>query len=105
MLDPSNAAIGNAANFRVFMRSFFPVRPFCSLCDHLALSMGLEGIVSKRRDRANGAGGCRRWLKVKNPAHLAYSKVRDQLQRWYSPGKRSPVALALMPRRSQLRDA
>jgi bifunctional non-homologous end joining protein LigD len=44
-----------------------------------ACRMGLEGIVSKRRDRAYGAGQCRHWLKVKNPAHPAYSRVRDAL--------------------------
>jgi ATP-dependent DNA ligase len=35
--------------------------------------MGLEGIVSKRRDCAYAAGKCRRWVKTKNPAHPAYS--------------------------------
>jgi bifunctional non-homologous end joining protein LigD len=37
------------------------------------------GIVSKRRDRTYGAGGCRHWIKVKNPAHSAYIRVRDKL--------------------------
>jgi bifunctional non-homologous end joining protein LigD len=44
-----------------------------------ACHLGLEGIVSKRCDRAYGAGKCRYWVKVKNPAHPAYSRVRDQL--------------------------
>jgi bifunctional non-homologous end joining protein LigD len=44
-----------------------------------ACDMGLEGIVSKRSDGAYGAGRCRHWLKVKNPAHPAYSRVRDAL--------------------------
>jgi hypothetical protein len=39
--------------------------------------MGLEGIVSKRLDRAYGAGKCKHWVKVKNPAHPAYFKARD----------------------------
>jgi ATP-dependent DNA ligase len=38
-----------------------------------------EGIVSKRRDRAYTPGKCRHWVKTKNPAHPAYSRVRDQL--------------------------
>ena len=39
----------------------------------------LEGIVSKRRDCAYATGKCRHWVKTKNPAHPAYSRVRDQL--------------------------
>jgi hypothetical protein len=42
--------------------------------------MGLEGIVSKRLDRAYGAGRCGHWIKVKNPAHPAYSRVRELYQ-------------------------
>jgi bifunctional non-homologous end joining protein LigD len=34
----------------------------------VACNMGLEGIVSKRLDRAYGAGRCANWIKVKNPA-------------------------------------
>jgi hypothetical protein len=45
----------------------------------VACNMGLEGIVSKRLDRAYGAGRCKYWIKIKNPAHLAYSRVRDHL--------------------------
>jgi hypothetical protein len=41
--------------------------------------MGLEGIVSKRRDCAYTPGKCRHWVKTKNPAHPAYSRVMDQL--------------------------
>ena len=47
---------------------------FRVVCD-----MGLEGIVSKRRDRAYTPGKCEHWMKTKNPAHPAYSRVRDQL--------------------------
>jgi bifunctional non-homologous end joining protein LigD len=43
-------------------------------------NMGLEGIVSKRLDRAYGAGRCRHWIKIKNPAHPANSRVRDVYQ-------------------------
>jgi bifunctional non-homologous end joining protein LigD len=42
-------------------------------------NMGLEGVVSKRLDRAYGAGRCKHWIKIKNPAHPAYSRFRDQL--------------------------
>jgi bifunctional non-homologous end joining protein LigD len=45
----------------------------------VACSMGVEGIVSKRRDSAYTPGKCRHWVKTKNPAHPAYSRVRDQL--------------------------
>jgi bifunctional non-homologous end joining protein LigD len=34
-----------------------------------ACDLGLEGIVSKRLDRAYSAGKCSHWVKVKNPAH------------------------------------
>jgi bifunctional non-homologous end joining protein LigD len=34
----------------------------------VACNMGLEGIVSKRLDRAYGTGKCKHWIKVKNPA-------------------------------------
>jgi bifunctional non-homologous end joining protein LigD len=42
-----------------------------------ACHLGLEGVVSKRLDRAYDAGKCKHWLKVKNPAHPA--RVRDRL--------------------------
>jgi bifunctional non-homologous end joining protein LigD len=44
----------------------------------VACNMGLEGIVSKRRDRAYTPGKCRHWVKTKNPAHPTYSRVRDR---------------------------
>jgi hypothetical protein len=43
----------------------------------VACNMDLEGIVSKRLDHAYCAGRCKHWVKVKNPAHPAYSRVRD----------------------------
>jgi ATP-dependent DNA ligase len=43
-----------------------------------ACNMGLEGMVSKHRDRAYGAGRCTHWIKVKNRAHPAYRRVQDQ---------------------------
>jgi len=51
----------------------------CDIGDVLfrvACNMGLEGIVSKRLDRAYGADRCAHWLKIKNPVHPAYSRVR-----------------------------
>jgi bifunctional non-homologous end joining protein LigD len=47
----------------------------------VACNRGLEGIVSKHLDRSYGAGRCRHWIKIKNPAHPAYSRVRDALTR------------------------
>ncbi|MCP1778868.1 ATP-dependent DNA ligase [Bradyrhizobium barranii subsp. barranii] len=43
-----------------------------------ACQMGLEGLVSKHRERAYGAGRCTHWIKVKNTAHPAYRRVQDQ---------------------------
>jgi bifunctional non-homologous end joining protein LigD len=42
-----------------------------------ACSMGLEGMVSKRRDRPYRAGRSPDWIKVKNRSHPAISRVRD----------------------------
>jgi bifunctional non-homologous end joining protein LigD len=39
--------------------------------------MGLEGIVSKRRDRPYQFGKSKHWLKIKNRAHPAMSRVAD----------------------------
>ena len=42
-----------------------------------ACKMGLEGIVSKRRDRGYKAGPCRDWIKVKNPKSPAMLRAED----------------------------
>ncbi|MDN3275913.1 hypothetical protein QWJ07_16750 [Frankia sp. RB7] len=42
-----------------------------------ACSMGLEGLVSKRRDRRYSAGRSKDWIKVKNRTHPAMSRVMD----------------------------
>ena len=42
-----------------------------------ACKLGLEGIVSKYRDRAYRAGRCSHWIKVKNPASPAMLRARD----------------------------
>lgn len=39
-----------------------------------AVGMGLEGIVSKRRDRPYQAGRSKEWIKVKNRSHPAMSR-------------------------------
>ena len=58
---------------------FHAQRPLHLILFRVACNMGLEGIVSKRRDRAYAPGKCTHWVKTKNPAHPAYSRVRDQL--------------------------
>jgi ATP-dependent DNA ligase len=40
--------------------------------------MGLEGLVSKHRERAYRGGRCDHWIKVKNRQHPAMSRVADQ---------------------------
>ena len=41
-----------------------------------AVSMGLEGFVSKRMDRAYRAGRCDHWIKVKNHQHPSIVRVK-----------------------------
>lgn len=43
-----------------------------------ACKFGLEGLVSKRRDRPYRGGPSEHWVKVKNPDHPAYRRVQDQ---------------------------
>ena len=43
-----------------------------------ACRMGLEGLVSKHRERTYRAGRCDQWVKVKNRKHPAFSRVQDQ---------------------------
>jgi bifunctional non-homologous end joining protein LigD len=42
-----------------------------------ACNMGLEGLVSKRRDRSYQAGRSKHWIKVKNRKHPALSRVME----------------------------
>lgn len=60
----------------IFVAPFEPgeigPRLFTAACE-----MGLEGIVSKRRDRGYRPRVCD-WVKVKNRAHPAFSRVQDQ---------------------------
>ncbi len=39
--------------------------------------MGLEGLVSKHRDRPYEAGRSKHWVKVKNRSHAATGRVLD----------------------------
>jgi ATP-dependent DNA ligase len=43
-----------------------------------ACDMGLEGMVSKHRERAYRAGRCDHWIKNKNKAHPAFARVKDK---------------------------
>ncbi|WP_311982634.1 DNA ligase [Bradyrhizobium japonicum] len=45
-----------------------------------ACRMGLEGIVSKRRDRRYIAGRSREWVKIKNRSDPAFTRVMDAHQ-------------------------
>jgi len=42
-----------------------------------ACLMGLEGLVSKRKDCAYRAGVSSNWVKVKNPEHPATTRAKD----------------------------
>ena len=42
-----------------------------------ACRMGLEGLVSKRRDRAYRGGRCLHWVKVKNPNSPAMKRAAE----------------------------
>jgi ATP-dependent DNA ligase len=42
-----------------------------------ACDMGLEGLVSKRRDRPYQAGRSKHWVKIKNRHHPAMSRVME----------------------------
>jgi bifunctional non-homologous end joining protein LigD len=42
-----------------------------------ACLMGLEGLVSKRSDRAYRSGVSPNWVKIKNPKHPAMQRVKD----------------------------
>jgi bifunctional non-homologous end joining protein LigD len=42
-----------------------------------ACEFGLEGLVSKRKDRPYRAGRSKDWIKVKNRSHQAFDRVQD----------------------------
>ena len=43
-----------------------------------ACKMGLEGIVSKRKDSPYRSGRCPDWLKIKNPACAAVKREEEE---------------------------
>ena len=45
-----------------------------------ACEFGLEGLVSKRKDRPYQAGRSKHWVKVKNRRHPAMQRVLDDLR-------------------------
>jgi bifunctional non-homologous end joining protein LigD len=47
---------------------------FCKACE-----FGLEGLVSKHRDRSYRAGTSPNWLKVKNPKHPAMIRIKEAI--------------------------
>src|SRR6516162_5751186 len=42
-----------------------------------ACEFGLEGLVSKHRDRPYQAGRSKHWIKMKNRKHLAFERVKE----------------------------
>jgi bifunctional non-homologous end joining protein LigD len=42
-----------------------------------ACLLGLEGLVSKHKDRSNWPGRSPHWVKMKNPKHPAMTRVQD----------------------------
>jgi bifunctional non-homologous end joining protein LigD len=46
-----------------------------------ACEFGLEGLVSKHRDRSYRAGTSPNWVKVKNSKHPAMTRVKEALER------------------------
>jgi bifunctional non-homologous end joining protein LigD len=42
-----------------------------------ACDFGLEGLVSKHRDRPYQAGRSKHWIKVKNRKHQAFARVKE----------------------------
>jgi bifunctional non-homologous end joining protein LigD len=61
-------------------------RGFPSVFAH-ACKMGLEGIVSKRKDSAYRCGRSRDWLKMKNPACAGVT--REAEEDWAKGGDRT----------------
>jgi len=45
-----------------------------------ACNMGLEGLVSKRRDRPYRGGRSKDWVKVKNRKHPATERVKESFE-------------------------
>ena len=47
-----------------------------------ACKLGLEGIVSKRRDLPYRSGATKSWLKIKNPASPAVLRIQEEGASW-----------------------
>src|SRR5262252_9422394 len=45
-----------------------------------ACQMGLEGLVSKRRDRPYQGGRSKHWIKIKNRNHPGFDRVKDSFR-------------------------
>jgi bifunctional non-homologous end joining protein LigD len=45
-----------------------------------ACRLGLEGVVSKRRDLPYRSGPSKSWLKIKNKAHPAMLRVKEAFE-------------------------
>src|SRR6516164_10141330 len=45
-----------------------------------ACEFGLEGLVSKHRDRPYQAGRSKHWVKMKNRKHLAFERVKENFR-------------------------
>jgi hypothetical protein len=61
-----------------------------------ACKLGLEGIVSKRRDFPYRSGRCKSWVKVKNPSSAAVLRIQDGS--WYSVSQlKCEPALTALP--------
>jgi bifunctional non-homologous end joining protein LigD len=52
-----------------------------------ACEFGLEGLVSKHRDRAYRAGTSPNWIKVKNPKHPAMARIKEAFAKYRSMNK------------------
>jgi bifunctional non-homologous end joining protein LigD len=61
----------------IFMSDFEQGEIGPDLFRHACL-LGLEGLVSKHRDRPYRAGRSAHWIKVKNRKHPAFHRVQDR---------------------------
>ena len=61
------------------LQLWMPRRSSSAAIFRAACRMGLEGLVSKHRDRPYQAGRSRYWVKVKNRRHPAMYRVMDAL--------------------------
>jgi bifunctional non-homologous end joining protein LigD len=62
-----------------------------------ACKLGLEGIVSKRKDSAYRSGRSPDWLKMKNPGLLSVQKMQASISRECDLAHTSPPGSFLRP--------